>query len=180
MSASRPRRSLHRALLLRNRQRLRRMDLRILRAITQRLLREACPNTPFDLAVHIVAAPEMALLNEKFLRHEGPTDVITFDYLDSAAVRGCPGLHGEIVVCIDEAESQARRYHTTWQREVVRYIVHGLLHLLGYDDQNRASRCRMKASEDTLLCQLARRFDFRRIAHTTSSEQDNRTTGRGQ
>ena len=44
---------------------------------------------------------------------------------------------GKSFVCLDEAVRQARRFHTTWQSELVRYVVHGVLHLLGYDDQRR-------------------------------------------
>ena len=73
----------------------------------------------------------------------------------------CPTLlHGEIFVCLDEAVSQARRFHTTWQSELVRYVVHGVLHLLGYDDAASRARRKMKAAEDTLVRQLARQFDF--------------------
>ena len=156
-----------RILTLRNRQRLRRVDPRLLRQIVQALLGETWPGGSFDLAIYVVAAPEMTRLNETFLRHKGPTDVITFSYAEAGG-RGsclCPGLlHGEIFVCADEAVSQARRYHTTWQSELVRYIVHGVLHLLGHDDLQSRGRARMKKAEDGLLRQLARRFDFERLS----------------
>jgi rRNA maturation RNase YbeY len=70
-------------------------------------------------------------------------------------------LHGEIFVCLDEAVSQARQFHTTWQSEVVRYVVHGVLHLLGYDDLDTRARRKMKKAEDALVGRLARQFDFR-------------------
>ena len=73
-------------------------------------------------------------------------------------------MHGEIFVCIDEAESQARRFGTTWQSELVRYIVHGVLHLLGHDDQDSRARRRMKKAEGTLLRSLARQFAIRSLA----------------
>ena len=68
---------------LRNRQRLRRVNLRLLRQIVQALLQETWPDGGFDLAIYLVAAPEMTRLNETFLRHKGSTDVITFDYTES-------------------------------------------------------------------------------------------------
>ena len=155
-------------LALRNRQRRRRVDLRVLRRIVTALLREACPSVRFDLAIHIVSAPEITRLNETFLHHEGSTDVITFDYAEPtappASLRGSPALlHGEIVACMDEAVSQARRFHTSWQSELVRYVVHGVLHLLGEDDRTTRARLRMKASEDALVRRLADVFDFRRL-----------------
>jgi probable rRNA maturation factor len=171
-----------RILSLHNRQRIRRVNLRLLRRIVRTLLRETCPHVPFDLAVHVVAEAEMTQLNETYLRHKGSTDVITFDYAENVGQasrlsppRGkagvaedmqeaCPALlHGEIFVCINEALSQARRFHTIWQSELVRYAVHGVLHLLGYDDADSRARQRMKAAEDTLVSQLARRFHFRAL-----------------
>jgi len=158
-----------RGLVLRNRQRLRRIDLRLLRRIAQSLLRQTCPALPFDLSICIVAAPEITRLNETFLDHKGSTDVITFDYAEPATqVEPLPGspflLHGEIIVCVDEAVSQARRFHTTWQSELVRYLVHGVLHLLGHDDLAAPARRRMKEAEDALLGRLARDFDFRELS----------------
>ena len=102
----------------------------------------------------------MTLLNESFLHHQGPTDVISFDYYE----KGPPGeLWGEIIVCTDEAILQARRFRTTWQSELVRYIVHGILHLNGYDDRVPKERNRMNRAENGLLRDLAVRFDFAAI-----------------
>ena len=99
----------------------------------------------------------MAKLNETFLKHSGPTDVITFDY--SEADRRSP-LLGELFICVPEAVAQSRRFRTSWQEELVRYLVHGVLHLLGYDDRAAKARQRMKREENRLLRRLARRFDL--------------------
>jgi probable rRNA maturation factor len=164
-------------LLAKNRQRRHRLDLRLLRQIARVLLAEACPTNTFELAFYVTGAAEMTRLNETFLRHGGSTDVITFDY--SAAAEYFGGrkprsaavqtrhqrrhLHGEIFICVDEARVQARRFRATWQSEVVRYVVHGLLHLLGYDDRRIRSQRIMKREEDRLLGALAKRFDFRKL-----------------
>jgi probable rRNA maturation factor len=156
------------------------VDLRLLRQITRTLLRQTWPEGNLDLAVYVVGEPEMIGLNETFLRHKGSTDVITFDYADRA-VSGhaggprdtCPArLHGEIFVCVDEAVSQARRFRTSWQSELVRYVVHGVLHLLGHDDLERRARRRMKAKENRLLSQLTSEFDLRRLRAARSKSPD--------
>jgi probable rRNA maturation factor len=155
-----------RSFTLRNRQRVRPLDVRLLRRIVQDLLHEAWPDGSLDLGIYVVTAGEISRLNETFLHHKGWTDVLTFDYAEPATRPPKPPalLHGEVFVCLDAALSQARRFHTTWQSELVRYIVHGLLHLLGYDDlDSRASR-QMKPAEDALLHHLARRFDFQRVS----------------
>ena len=84
----------------------------------------------YDLDVQLVGEKEMSHLNEKHVGHSGSTDVISIDYGDGASRE----LVGEIFVCVDEALIQARQFRTSWQSELVRYIVHGVLHLLGHDD----------------------------------------------
>jgi rRNA maturation RNase YbeY len=143
------------------------VDLRLLRRVAQTLLRDTQPNASFDLGIYLVATPEMTRLNEIFLRHKGSTDVITFNYTEPSDQ---PCLHGEIFICLDEATSQARRFHTTWQSELVRYIVHGVLHLLGYDDQDRRARRRMKGAESALVRRLARQFALRRLKQAPRPE----------
>lgn len=113
-----------------------------------------------EVAVFLVGAQRMAGLNERFLSHVGPTDVITFDYREGT--RG-PGLHGDIFVCLDEAQRQAGLFRTTWQAEVVRYLVHGLLHLCGHDDLEPTARRRMKRVENRIVRRLRSEFDFKRL-----------------
>jgi rRNA maturation RNase YbeY len=127
----------------------------------------------YQLAVHLVAAPEMARVNQRFLDHAGSTDVITFDYtreLDSPAA-GAPArppkrLHGEIFICIDDAVKQARQFRTTWQSELVRYLVHGVLHAMGHEDSTPAARGAMRREENRLLRILSGQFALSRLART--------------
>ncbi len=163
-------RGLHR-LSLHNRQQTRPVRLPLLRQITRAVLMETWPHGGYDLCIYLVTASEITRLNETFLRHKGSTDVITFDYTERAefvarpaAARASPALlHGEIFICMDEAASQARRFHTIWQSELVRYVVHGVLHLLGYDDHAPRARRRMRAAENALVSRLARQFAFRAL-----------------
>jgi len=151
------------ALTLRNRQQIRPVDTRHLRRICRALLEDLLPTQTAELGIRLVAAPEMTRINGRFLQHAGATDVITFDYAElpnrkpQSPVPGVQ-LHGELFVCLDEAVLQARRYGTTWQAELVRYIIHGTLHLLGHDDHRIPDRRRMKRAEDRLLRALAARF----------------------
>jgi len=166
-------------LVLRNRQRTRPLNSPLLRRITRVLLTDLLSLERCDLAIHLVAAPEMARINQRFLDHAGSTDVITFDYtgeLDSMG-RGDGGgstrvpeqLHGEIFICIDDAVKQARQFRTTWQSELVRYLTHGVLHAVGYDDLTPADRCVMKREENRLLGMLSRQFSLRRLANAGPS-----------
>ncbi len=164
------------ALALRNRQRARALDLRLLRRIVLVLLRDFLTIEAFDLGLYLVESDEIIALNQTFLRHAGPTDVIAFDYTERAAPFSLaarkshggglppdPGLHGEIFVCVEQAGAQSRRFRTTWQAELARYIIHGLLHLQGYDDRRPSARRKMKREEDRLLRRVSRAFDLKKL-----------------
>lgn len=143
-----------------NRQRTRKLDVRRLRKITLALLGELHV-VEAELGVTFVSDEEMTLVNETFLQHEGSTDVITFDHSPTQDSRRKSvraehnSLHGELFICVDEAIRQAKRFRTTWQAELTRYIVHGVLHLLGHDDHRAADRLKMKREENRLVRKLA-------------------------
>lgn len=125
-----------------------------------------------ELCVVFVDDTEMEQLNRRWLGHAGTTDVITFDHSAgaSAADIGCP-LRGDIVISLDEAKRQARRFHTNWQSEVVRYLVHGLLHLRGFGDSSPSERRAMKQAENRLLKRLCDRFDLKGIGRWQCARQ---------
>ena len=102
----------------------------------------------------------MTRLNEIFLRHKGSTDVLAFDYTEAGSDAR---LTGEIFVCVDEALIQAARFKTSWQSELVRYLVHGSLHLVGHRDDRPEPRREMRQRENRLLKDLARQFDFAQL-----------------
>jgi probable rRNA maturation factor len=144
---------------LRNRQSLRRLNFRLLRRIIDSLLGEHLQVEQYELCFHFIGAVEMARINSQFLGHSGSTDVITFDH---GAADG--SVYGEAFICLDDAVSQARQFRTTWQSELVRYVVHALLHLDGEDDRTALARRRMKRRERELMRVLARRFALSRLA----------------
>ena len=150
-----------RTLVLRNRQRTRALNTPLLRRILLHLLQEEFAANDYELGFHFIAADEMARVNQQFLQHDGSTDVITFDYGDIGAALK---LHGEVFVSIPDAVAQAQEFSTTWQSELVRYIIHGLLHLRGFDDLQPAKRREMKREENRLLKQVVAQFPVRSLA----------------
>lgn len=146
-------------LTLSNRQRVCRIEGLQLRKLVHHHLQEQLGLSCYDLAIHLLSAGRMAEANAAHLQHEGPTDVITFDY-------GEPGrgaLHGELLICPGVAVEQARDYETSWESEIVRYVIHGVLHLRGYDDRTAAARRVMKREEDRLLKELAATHSLQRV-----------------
>jgi probable rRNA maturation factor len=161
------------SVVIANRQRTRKIHSRLLKKIAAALLADL-EIKQAELGINLVDAREMILLNETFLRHKGSTDVITFDYandgragspLPADGAHGVtrPTVHGEIFVCVDEAVSQAKQFRSSWQAEVVRYIVHGVLHLLGHDDSRPVARRNMKREENRLVRGLSRRFALSKL-----------------
>jgi probable rRNA maturation factor len=102
--------------------------------------------------VAVVSDAVIARVHEDFMKVPGPTDVITFG-------------HGEIVLSADTAKRMAAEHGHSVAEEMALYIVHGLLHLNGYDDLKALDRARMHRAQDriwrglreVLLCKSARR-----------------------
>lgn len=149
-----------RSLDLRDRQKVCRVDKRLLRRILNHYLRKELAVPGYELCFHLVDAPEMAEVNWQFLQHEGSTDVITFDHTEDLPEEAGEQLYGEIFICLADAVAQARRFRTDWQSELTRYAVHGILHLQGYDDLDEASRKVMKREENRGLRILRREFNL--------------------
>lgn len=155
-----------------NHQRARKLNVRFLKEIVAALFAELKLSAA-DLEINLVGAKEMAGVNWDFLQHEGSTDVITFDYTEPVngganlpASRSRKGgkIHGELFVCIDDAILQARQFKTTWPSETVRYTVHGVLHLLGYDDLKPDLRRVMKREEHRLTKALTKKFPLSKLS----------------
>ena len=119
-----------------------------------------------ELGITLVGAKAMARVNWQFLQHVGPTDVITFDHMEKRKAESGKRkeLHGELFVCVDEAVGQAKEFKSSWQSEVVRYVVHGVLHLLGHDDLKPALQRKMKQEENRQMRRLTRSFALAQLS----------------
>jgi len=107
-----------------------------------------CP--PGELSVAFLTDAALARLHGRFLDDPAPTDVITFE--GAAAF----GTAGEICVSADAAARQAGRAAGPLSRELTLYVVHGWLHLAGYDDRTPAAKRVMRRAEARALRLLAR------------------------
>ncbi len=103
----------------------------------------------FD-AVDILVVDDraMARYNREFLDHTGTTDVITFELSDAG------GLGAQIIVCAQVASRQAGPHGHSPQRELLLYVLHGLLHAAGYDDMEAGDREVMHARQEELLARF--------------------------
>jgi probable rRNA maturation factor len=151
-------------LLIVNRQRSRKINVPFFRQIVLAALEEL-EIEQAELGIQLVGVMAMARMNWQYLQHEGCTDVITFDH----GAAGGPeptsaAMHGELFICVDAALIQAREFGATWESEVVRYAVHGILHLLGHDDLKPELRRKMKREENRVVRLLERRFTLAQLS----------------
>ena len=91
-----------------------------------------------EVEVAIVSDRVIADVHRRFMNIPGPTDVITFE-------------HGEIVTSAQTAALYARQYGHGVDQELALYIIHGLLHLNGYDDLTRSDAARMRRTQQRIL-----------------------------
>ena len=98
-------------------------------------------------AVSVIFCSDNYILdvNRKYLQHDYFTDIITFDY--------CEGdiLSGDLFISVDSVKENAAEYGTSFKDELNRVIVHGLLHLIGYDDHTEDDVRTMRSKEDYYL-----------------------------
>ena len=105
------------------------------------------------IAVVVAGDDLMSQLHERFGGTKGSTDVLTFDLSEPGASprRRQSQVDGEIYICLDEAKRRAGQFGHAPRLELLLYAVHGLLHLLGYDDHTASGYRRMHRKEDQLL-----------------------------
>lgn len=102
-----------------------------------------------ELSVVLVDDPALAELHARYLDDPGETDVISFDLGEDE-----PGPAGELYVSVDRARARARTRGVEPGRELALYVVHGALHLCGFDDHEPGERAAMRAAEREVMARL--------------------------
>jgi len=111
-----------------------------------------------EISIAIVDDARMHELNRKYLAHDYPTDVLSFLLTYDPEQRA---LEGEIIVSVDYAAREAVRYGWTADDELVLYVIHGCLHLVGHDDATDEGQRAMRAAEKECLARfgVAHRYE---------------------
>jgi probable rRNA maturation factor len=103
----------------------------------------------YEISLAFVDNPTIHRLNKQYLDHDEPTDVLTFPYSGADAKK----LEGELVVGVEIAQAQAAERGHDVQAELALYVIHGLLHLCGYDDKAPGPEKEMRERERHYLRQ---------------------------
>jgi rRNA maturation RNase YbeY len=98
-----------------------------------------------SLYINFINSDDLLEVNNKYLRHSYRTDIIAFNY------SGKSDLDGEILISIEDSLLNAKKYKVSHTSELSRLVIHGILHLLGYNDKNPKEKILMKSIEKRLL-----------------------------
>lgn len=118
------------------------------RRLTTRWLKEVALREGCKIgAVSVIFCSDPVILdvNRKYLGHDYYTDIITFDYCEEEV------LNGDLFISVDTVRANAAEYGTLFHEELSRVIVHGVLHLIGYDDHSEADIAEMRMKENEYL-----------------------------
>jgi len=129
------------------------LDKKIIHAIVSEL-KKILPFTIESLQINFVTPDLMIEINKQYLNHNYDTDIITFNYSGSNN-----NLDGEIFISISQAIDNSIKFNVNLDSELIRLVVHGLLHLIGYDDKNSSEKKIMKSEEDKLTEIISQKFN---------------------
>jgi probable rRNA maturation factor len=104
-----------------------------------------------ELSILFVGKRRMCTYNRKFRKIDWPTDVLAFSMREGKMNRYHPEILGDVVICPEMAQDFARTYKTTTTTEIYLYLIHGILHLLGYNDLNTRERHKIEKEQNQIL-----------------------------
>ena len=131
------------------------MDRALLRRRARGVLREL-DRPGAELSVALVDDAAIAELNERYRGEPVPTDVLSFSLEDGPHVEHRGPLLGDVVISLESAARQARRGRRSLEDEVVRLLIHGALHLVGYDHERAGEARAMRAEERRIRRAISR------------------------
>jgi len=108
------------------------------------------------VSVFLTNNREIRKINRDFLKHDYPTDVISFWCPEKSLGPGESGYLGDLAVSVQMAREVSRKLGLPFKEELARYLVHGVLHLLGYEDKGKRDRMEMDRKQEAILKKVAR------------------------
>ena len=119
----------------------------LVRKIAARIILYCGKRALTELEFIFLSNRQIRPINKKFKGPDRATDVLSFDL----------GGVGAIFISIDKALTNSKIFKTTFEEEFILYVIHGILHLMGYDDENRKDRVKMEAKQSKILEEICKR-----------------------
>lgn len=138
-----------------------RLNESFLRLMASRALALSRPGNVGELDIVILDDRRMRGLNRRYKRSGRSTDVLSFRI--GLAEFGSKGCTGQIAICASTASKNARIFKSSFERELILYIIHGILHLCGYDDQTKHEAARMSKRQNTILNLICKNRDLSKV-----------------
>lgn len=107
-----------------------------------------------ELTIRLVSINEMVMLNKRYRNKEGPTNILSFRMTQIKGLEYAVPLLGDMVLCPEIVNEQAKEQHKPLESHWAHLIIHGTLHLLGHDHQNQIDATHMESLEIQLMEQL--------------------------
>ena len=139
--------------LINNRQSRQKIPLKKIKQTVQVILDVLdCPDS--EISILIVDDPQIEDLNQQYLNRRGPTNVIAFPMREGEFSDVSPHLLGDVVISIDTAAREAQMAATTTERRFNELLVHGILHLMGYDHETSEDEARVMENKSKEILAL--------------------------
>jgi probable rRNA maturation factor len=109
----------------------------------------------WEISILLVDDPQITNLNKTYLQRNRPTDIIAFSQIEGDFSHLNANLLGDLVISLETAQRQAEEEHASLDDEIVFLLIHGILHLLGYDHEGSAKQAReMQAKQEEVLSSI--------------------------
>ena len=109
---------------------------------------------PYEVSVIFTDEAGIREINNNYRHIDRATDVISFAFAEGEGAQYAPFLLGDIFICTDVVAAHAGKYGTTFEEEMIFMVVHGILHLLGFDHHKAAERSKMREAETAVMKQI--------------------------
>ena len=123
------------------------IDTSIFGKLGKEILREEGVKSSEDINCIFTGNKHIKRLNRKYRGRNAPTDVLTFSFIEGEGSKYRKGMFGDIYISIEMAQDNAKKYGHSFDEEIKLLFVHGMLHLLGYDDESESDREVMRSKE---------------------------------
>jgi len=120
--------------------------------VVEKVLKKA-GKTKASLSINFVGEKKIRSLNKKYRKNDSITDVISFALQDGQSIIESTDL-GDIFICPNQIKKQAKDFKIVEKEETIRMLVHGVLHLLGYDHKNKKDEKEMFEKQEGLVIEL--------------------------